>query len=71
MLLFDLISDNYDVIEHMEKNKIFFIALCKTVIADIIMFDRILREIQKKFRTVIQVEMKTYLQLEDYITTDL
>jgi hypothetical protein len=67
LLLFQLIADNCDITEHIEKNKIFFIALCKTVIADIIMFDRILREIQKKFRTVINVEMMEYLKLEDYI----
>lgn len=67
LLLFQLISDNYDITEHIEKNKIFFIALCKTMIADIIMFDNILREIQKKFRTVIHIEMMIYLELENYI----
>ncbi len=67
LLLLQLISEHYDITEHMEKNKIFFIALCKTVISDIIMFDRILREIQKKFQTVISVEMMEYIKLEDYI----
>ena len=67
LLLFQLISDNYNITEHIEKNKIFFIALCKIVIADSIIFDRILREIQKKFRTVISVEMMEYIKLENYI----
>ncbi len=66
--LFTLISDECDIDEHTVKNKIFFIALCKIVIADIIMFDTILREIQKKFKTIIHVEMKEYLKLENYIT---
>lgn len=65
--LFQLISDNYDISRHLAKNKIFFIALCKIVIADIIIFDKILREIQKKFRTVINVEMMIYFELEKYI----
>ena len=67
LLLFQLISEKYDINEHIEKNKIFLIALCKTVRSDIIMFDCILREIQIKFRTVINIEMMIYLEIEDYI----
>jgi hypothetical protein len=67
LLLFQLIADNYDITAHMGKNKIFFIALCKILISDIIMFDRILREIQNKFRTVINIEMMEYIKLEDYL----
>ncbi len=68
LLLFQLISNECNITAHTEKNKVFFIALCKTMIADIIMFDRILREIQKKFQTIIHVEMMIYLKLENYIT---
>ena len=67
LLLFNLISKTYNIAEHLEKDKLFFIGLCKIIIADTIIFDRILREIQKKFRTVIDIEMMIYLDLENYI----
>jgi len=66
--LFQLMCAKYPIAEHIAKNKIFIIALCKIVISDIILFDTLLREIKRKFNSIIDIEMFLYTDLENYLT---
>jgi hypothetical protein len=68
LLVFDLVCKQYPIPEHLSKSKIFIISLCNIIISDSIIFDTILREIQKKFKAILLVEMFLYSELEKYIT---
>lgn len=66
MFLFDLIVDNYSVEEHVEKNKEFLICFCKIISHHSILFDRILRTLQDKFKNL-EIDMFEYTRLEMYL----
>ena len=67
ILLYDLICTNCSVSEHEDKNKEFLICLCSITGQYSILFDNILRELQKKFNLNISIKMLIYSRLEHYI----
>jgi len=68
LLLFQVMVEECAISEHLNKNKIFIISLCKIIVSDIIVFDRLLRELQKKFKLIIDIELFIYLDVESFIT---
>lgn len=67
--LFTLIIKKTNISEdNKEKEQKFYICLCKIVSSDIILFDNILRDIKRKYRTLIDVDMFEYIYLESKIS---
>ena len=67
ILLFDLICKNYPISKHQNKDKEFIICLCKIIPQHSILFDNILREIRKKFKYTICIDMFIYSELKAYL----
>jgi hypothetical protein len=67
LLLFELIKNNYDIKEHLNKNLIFLVCLCKVINSHSVLFDKILRSLQNKFKHNIEIDMFIYTELETYI----
>jgi hypothetical protein len=67
LLLFELIKNNYDIKEHLNKKLIFLVCLCKVIDSHSVLFDNILRSLQKKFKHNIEIDMFIFTELETYI----
>lgn len=71
LLLFQLIIKECNIAEHIDKNKIFIIALCEIIRSDSRVFDFIGRKLEEKFESIIDIKFLESEELEQFIRTKM